>query len=88
MTPQVLDHAAATRDIHVKVIELARLRGVRNAELRDDDLIPDTGLLDSAAIMELIVWFEDRFGLSIDQADLTIENFGSVNAMVGYLARA
>jgi acyl carrier protein len=37
--------------------------------------------------MELIVWYEDRFNLAIEQDDITIENFGSVNAMVDYLSR-
>jgi acyl carrier protein len=81
------DRAAAARDIREKVLELARARGVRATSLRDDEVIPETGLLDSAAIMELIVWYEDRYGLAIDQDDLTIENFGTVNAMADYLAR-
>lgn len=88
MTQQVLDRAAAAREIHAKVTELARARGLRAAGFEDDEVIPETGLLDSAGIMELIVWYETRFELSIDQADLTIENFGTVNAMVEYLARA
>ena len=87
MTPAPLDRAAAARDIREKVLELARARGVRGAALADDEVIPETGLLDSAGIMELIVWYEDRFGLSIDQDDLTIENFGTVTAMTDYLSR-
>jgi acyl carrier protein len=81
------DRAAAADEIREKVLALARARGVRATALRDDEVIPETGLLDSAAIMELIVWYEDRFGLSIDQDDLTIENFGTVNAMADYLSR-
>ena len=49
-------------------------------------MIPKTGLLDSTGIMELIVWLETRFDVEIDQSDLTIENFGTVNAIVAYLA--
>lgn len=88
MTQQTLDRAAATREIHAKVVELARSRGLRVTSFSDDEVIPETNLLDSAGIMELIVWYETRFGLEIDQGDLTIENFGTVNAMVGYLDRA
>jgi acyl carrier protein len=85
--PEVLDRAAAAREIHAKVLELARERHARAADFGDEEVIPETGLLDSAGIMELIVWYEERFELSIEQADLTIENFGTVNAMVDYLAR-
>ena len=87
MTQQVLDRAGAAREINAKVVELARARGVRVASLSDDEVIPETSLLDSAGIMELIVWYEDRYGLTIEQEDLTVENFGSVNAMVEYLSR-
>jgi len=86
VTP-AFDRGDAARDIRAKVLELARARGVRGGELRDDEVIPETGLLDSAAIMELIVWYETKFDLEIDQDDLTIENFGTVNAMVDYLSR-
>jgi acyl carrier protein len=88
---QVLDSAAieaARRDIRAKVAELARRLGARTADLKDDEVIPETGLLDSAAIMELVVWFEMRFDVTIDQADLTIDNFGTINAMVDYLTRS
>jgi len=88
---QVLDSAAveaARRDIRAKVLELARRLGAKPIDLKDDEIIPETGLLDSAAIMELIVWFEMRFDVTIDQADLTIDNFGTINAMVDYLTRS
>jgi acyl carrier protein len=88
MTQQVLDVAAARRDVHAKVVELARRRGVKATDFTDDELIPETGLLDSAGIMELITWFEIRFGIAIEQEDLTIENFGTVDAMVNYATRA
>ncbi|PYR94668.1 MAG: acyl carrier protein [Acidobacteria bacterium] len=88
MTPRTFDRAEAAREIHAKVVELARARGIRVTGFRDNEVIPETNLLDSAGIMELIVWYETRFDLAIEQADLTIENFGTVNAMVDYLARA
>jgi hypothetical protein len=34
------------------------------------------------------VWYRTRFDLTIDRADLTVENFGTVNAIVDYLGRA
>ena len=88
MTPRTFDRAEAAREIHAKVVELARARGIRVTGFRDNEVILETNLLDSAGIMELIVWYETRFDLAIEQADLTIENFGTVNAMVDYLARA
>ena len=75
-------------EIREKVIALATRRGGRVPELRDDEIIPETGLLDSAAVMELIVWLEGHFGIEIDPADMTIDNLGSVDSMVEYVSRA
>lgn len=84
---ETIDRAAAAREIRTKVLELARARGVKAGDLRDDEVIPESGLLDSAGIMELIVWYETRFDLEIDQDELTVENFGTVNGMADYLSR-
>jgi D-alanine--poly(phosphoribitol) ligase subunit 2 len=87
VTPGTSDRADAAREIRAKVLDLAKARGIRNPDLRDDEIIPETGLLDSAGIMELIVWYETRFDVEIPQDELTIENFGTVTAMVDYLSR-
>ena len=85
MTTHAVDMAAARDAIRAKVIDLASRTGTKKPTLSDDDLIPETGLLDSAAIMELIVWTETRFDIEIEQSDLTIENLGSVNSIVQYV---
>lgn len=72
-------------EVRAKILGLAS-RTIKKPTLSDDEVIPETGLLDSAAIMELVVWIETRFDVEIDQGDLTIENFGTVNAIVEYLA--
>jgi acyl carrier protein len=74
--------------IHAKIIELAGQLGRDASGLRFDEPIPATGLLDSAALMELILWFEDEYGLTIPQEDLTLANLGSIEAMSAYLERA
>ena len=71
--------------IRQQVIKLAAMRGVDATGLGDSDVLPETGVLDSVAIMELIIWFESTFDRSVDQSELTLENFGSVDAMVSYL---
>ena len=71
--------------IRQQVIKLAARRGVDATGLGDSDVLPETGVLDSVAIMELIIWFESTFDRSVGQSELTLENFGSVDAMVSYL---
>ncbi len=80
-----LNPDAIRQAIRDKVMELARNLGYDASGLQDDDIIPATGLLDSAAILELVVWYEGAYDLSIAQEEINIDNLGSVNAMTGFL---
>lgn len=79
--------ADAKQRIRNRIAALARQLGRDPANLSDDAVIPQTGLLDSASLMMLIVWYEDEFGISTENEELTIDNFGTVNLMVDYLER-
>jgi D-alanine--poly(phosphoribitol) ligase subunit 2 len=71
--------------IRTKVQQLAKELGRNASGVRDDDILPETGVLDSAAIIELIVWVETEFGIDIDQGELSLENFGSIRRMTAYI---
>ena len=73
---------------HLKAMDnvtLAARRGVDAGTLQDSDVIPERCGLDSVAILELIMWFEATFDVTVSQADLTMENFGTIDAMASYL---
>lgn len=74
--------------IHSKIVDLARGLGQNAGDLAFDQEIPATGLLDSAATIELILWLETQFDISIPQEELTLDNFGCIDAMAAYLRRA
>ena len=71
--------------ILAKVRELAKSLGRDPRSLKTSDTIPSSGALDSAGLMELMIWFEAEFELSIPQEDFTLENFGSVDQMASYV---
>ena len=73
--------------IHAKIVELARDLGNDARSLRNDQVIPDTGLLDSPAQLELILFYEQTFALDVDQEDLTLDNFGTIDSMAAYLEK-
>jgi len=87
MTP-FLDVTEAKGAIREKVVTLAARRGVDARALTDADVIPESGALDSLAILQLIEWFELTFELTIAQSDLTLENFGTIDAMASYYERS
>ncbi len=60
---------------------------------KQDDIDPsinlfETGLLTSVHVLDLIAYIEERFGIVISPDDLSIENFGSIDAMVTFVDKA
>lgn len=55
-------------------------------EIRPDQSLLDSGLLDSASILELVAFLEERFGIEIRDEELLPENFDSIDAIVLLLA--
>lgn len=45
------------------------------------------GFLDSTAMLELILWIGDNFKITIENEDLTPENFASIRNMVEFIQR-
>lgn len=80
-----LDANRIKQEIRAKLVELAEQTGADASELLDDDIIPATGLFDSAAILELVVWFEKTYDLPLAQEDINIDNLGSIDAMAAFL---
>lgn len=52
----------------------------------DTDLVM-TGLVDSLGVVLIVEWIERQLDIRIDPADVVIEHFESVAAMVAYLSR-
>ena len=71
--------------LRAKVTELARALDMDASGITDDDILPATGLLDSNAILELVVWFETTYAFPIKQEEINIDNLGSINAMADFL---
>lgn len=81
----ILEKDAVKAAIRAKVIELAKSLGEDSTDIGDDEIIPATGALDSAAILELIVWYETTYDFPLKQEEINIDNLGSVNAMTDFL---
>jgi acyl carrier protein len=61
--------------------------------VRDEALLPltdetpllESGILDSLSLLQLVVFLEERFGITVGDADLLPENFETVNTICAYL---
>lgn len=45
----------------------------------------ETGVLDSLSLLRLVVFIQQRFGITVDDVDLVPEHFDSVDAICAYL---
>jgi acyl carrier protein len=80
-----LDREAIKAAIRAKVIDLARALNIDARALSDADILPATGYLDSTAILELVVWFEQTYDFPLKQEEINIDNLGSIDAMTHFL---
>lgn len=82
-----LDKQTIERAVKSKIIEIAARMGDDAGELQPDDIIPATGLIDSAGLMELIAWYEDHYQIRLAQEEITIDNLGTLSSMADFVLR-
>ena len=57
-----------------------------NVELKDGDDFLALGIIDSLGFVELVEEVQARYGLTIDDVEITEENFGSIDAIAQFVA--
>jgi len=57
-----------------------------NVELKDSDDFLALGIIDSLGFVELVEEVQSRYGLAIDDVEITEENFGSIDAIANFVA--
>ena len=62
-------------------------RHVRGHDLQDDEDIFATGFVNSMFAMQLVQFVEQAFGITVENEDLEIDNFRSVNAIAALVER-
>jgi acyl carrier protein len=58
-----------------------------DVELGDGDDFLALGVIDSLGFVELVEEVQSRFGVAIEDVEITEENFGSIDAIAGYVER-
>lgn len=62
-------------------------RFFRVEAITDDDDFFAQGFVNSLFAMQLVMWVEKEFDISIEDQDLDIQNFNTVNAVAGFVER-
>ena len=51
----------------------------------DDASFLEEGIVDSQGVMELLLFVEDTFGISVDDQEITPDNFDSVSRLADFI---
>jgi acyl carrier protein len=57
-------------------------------DLNADDPLLDAGIVDSLGLLEIVEFIEAQFGVTVTLTDMSPENFRTINAMAGFVARS
>ncbi len=58
---------------------------IGDLELAGDTDLLLTGAVDSLGVIRITQWLEDESGIEVDPADVTLENFQTVDKMIAYV---
>lgn len=53
----------------------------------EDTSFLEEGIVDSVGVMELVAFVEEKFGLKIDDMDVTPDNFDSVSKLAAFIRK-
>lgn len=56
-----------------------------NKEIKSDEALISSGLVDSFSLMDLAMFVEDNFGVKIEDTELNAETFDSLNQLAGLI---
>jgi acyl carrier protein len=56
-----------------------------DAQLGNDDSLLEKGIIDSTGILEVIMFLESQFGVTVKDSEMLPENFDSVNNIVHFV---
>jgi acyl carrier protein len=66
------------------VLDAAQRKGMNN--IMDDEMLTESGIIDSLSIFRLVSFLEDNFGVRISDDEIVNDNFQSVNAIESFVA--
>jgi methoxymalonate biosynthesis acyl carrier protein len=60
---------------------------IKDNELSDDENLFASGLLNSLFAMQLVMFTEKEFQVKVENEDLDLKNFSTINAIDGFVRR-
>lgn len=61
------------------------LPGEKPSNLQDDTPLRTSGILDSMAVIKLVGFVEERFGIEVEAHEASVENFDNIQSIVSLI---
>ena len=84
--PPSTDLPGIQRQLHEFIVVNFLFDG-SDAVFDDHDSLMGQGILDPTGFLELALFIEEGWGITVDQADLNPDNFDTVSALAAYVMR-
>lgn len=68
----------------LEYVKTELLRGRGNNLKPEDDML-SSGIVDSLGILQIVAFIDERFGIQVPDEDVVYENFHSIKALADYL---
>jgi acyl carrier protein len=81
-----MDESEIRQKIRTMILE-SFLQGAAPDALKDDVSLERSHIVDSVRTLELIMFLEETFGVTVDNDDAVPDNFDTVDAIVAYVRR-
>ena len=79
--------AATVSDVIINFIKENFIRGRSTAEIAPDESLIDSRIIDSTGILELVMFLEEKYSITIEDEELIPENLDTVNNLTNFLER-
>lgn len=82
-----LDRDAIIAAIKAEIVRIAAAMDTDASDLTADELIPASGYIDSAGLLDLVAWYEAAYDFHVPPADFTVDNLGTIDAMADFVLK-
>jgi len=78
---------SSVTDVLITFIKENFITGRSQKEISPEESLVDSGIIDSTGILELVMFIEEKYSITIEDEELIPENLDSVKNLVAFLGR-
>jgi len=78
---------SSVSDVLITFIKENFITGRSQKEISPEESLVDSGIIDSTGILELVMFIEEKYSITIEDEELIPENLDSVKNLVAFLGR-